>query len=265
MKMIDLRGKLPIHKTKRYSTRKLSDIRSIAIHHSLTFTGSPEAFATYHVNTNGWPGIAYPFVVQRDGTVYKCWDPEKVTYHVGNSNKHAIGICMVGDFRTQQPTQEQYQATLELVRQLRKVIPSAQQIKGHSEYPGYTWKACPVIDMDKFRDDVDSKTPERDEGMNASEKAVFEAMERKMVSLESSNIVLKKGLQEQGASLKKHKARIEELEKLQKMDVPSWAKGAVDQAFDAGLISTKSPSSYEFYRMLTVLERGGMIIKRGDV
>ncbi|CAM3301641.1 MULTISPECIES: N-acetylmuramoyl-L-alanine amidase [Paenibacillus] len=264
MKMVDLRGKLPIHKTKRYKTRRLSDIRSIAIHHSLTFSGTPEAFANYHVNSNGWPGIAYAFVVQRDGTVYKCWDPEVVTYHVGNSNKHALGICMVGDFRTQNPTAEQYQATLDLVRQLRKVIPTAQQIKGHSEYPGYAWKACPVIDMNEFRDDLD-QYPERVEDMNAAEKAAFEALERKVASLESSNKVLKKGLQEQGASLKKQRARVDELERLQKMDVPSWAKDAVEQAFNAGLISTKSPSSYEFYRMITVLHRGGMIIKRGDV
>lgn len=264
MKMVDLRGKLPIHKTKRYSTRKLTDIRSIAIHHSLTFTGSPEAFATYHVNTNGWPGIAYAFVVQRDGTVYKCWDPEKVTYHVGNSNKHALGICMVGDFRTQQPTPEQYQATLELVRQLRKVIPSAQQIKGHSEYPGYSWKACPVIDMEKFRDDVDGKTIERDDSMNASEKAAFEALVRKVASLENSKNVLKKGLQEQGSTIKKQSARIAELEKLHFMEAPSWAKSAVNEAMAAGLISSPSGGSYDFYRLLTVLQRGGMIIKRGD-
>lgn len=265
MKMIDLRGKLPTHKTKRYSNRKLTDIRSIAIHHSLTFTGSPEAFATYHVNTNGWPGIAYTFVVQRDGTVYKCWDPEKVTYHVGNSNKHALGICMVGDFRTQQPTPEQYQATLELVRQLQKVIPSAQQIKGHSEYPGYSWKACPVIDMNEFRNDVDGKTIERDDSMNAAEKAEFDSLKSKVSSLENSNKVLKKGLQEQGSTIKKQSARIAELEKFQKMEAPSWAKPAVSAALAAGIIDSPSGGSYDFYRNLTILYRAGLMIKRGDL
>lgn len=265
MNMIDLRGKLPTHKTKKYSTRKLTDIRSIAIHHSLTLTGSPEAFATYHVNTNGWPGIAYTFVVQRDGIVYKCWDPEKITYHVGNSNKHAIGICMVGDFRTQQPTPEQYQATLELVRQLQKVIPSAQQIKGHNEYPGYSWKSCPVIDMNKFRDDVDGKTIERDDSMNAAEKAEFDSLKSKVSSLENSNKVLKKGVQEQGSTIKKQFARIAELEKLQKMEAPSWAKPAVSAALAAGIIDSPSGGSYDFYRNLTILHRAGLMIKRGDV
>lgn len=263
MRLVDLRGKLPIHKTKRYKTRRLTDIRSIAIHHSLTLNGSPEAFANYHVSTNGWPGIAYAFVVQRDGTVYKCWDPEVVTYHVGNSNKHAIGICMVGDFRSQQPTPEQYQSTIELVRQLRKVIPTAQQVKGHSEYPGYSWKACPVINMNKFRDDLD-QIPERDEGMNASEKAAFEALERKVASLENSKNVLKKGLQEQGATIKKQSARIAELERMHYMEVPSWAKSAVNEALAAGLIDSPNGSSYDFYRLIAVFHRAGMI-KKGDV
>ena len=155
MKIVDLRGKLRTHKTKRYKKRSLSDIRSFGIHHSLTETGSPEAFNNFHIDTNGWPGIAYTYAIQRDGTVYWCWDHDVVTYHVGNSNKHSLGICMIGDFRKNPPTPEQYKAALELVRHLQPKIPTAKEIKGHSEYPGYSWKSCPVIDMDKFRADVE--------------------------------------------------------------------------------------------------------------
>jgi len=163
MQIVDLRGKLPTHKTKKYNTRKESDIRSIAIHHSLTVSGSPEAFATYHVNTNGWPGIAYPYVIQRDGIIYKCLDHSVLSYHVGDSNKHSLGICLVGDYRTQQPTPEQYAAALWLVQKLQKELPNAKEIKGHSEYPGYSWKACPVISMDKFRNAVVNGVKEGDE------------------------------------------------------------------------------------------------------
>lgn len=46
-------------------------------------------------------------------------------------------------------------------------------------------------------------------------------------------------------------------------EVPAaWAKKAVNEAMAAGLISG---GSYDFYRWLAVLQRGGMIIKRGDV
>lgn len=162
-KVVDLRGKLPVHKSKHYGNRKLTDIRSIGIHHSLTFSGSAEAFAGYHVNTNGWPGIGYAYVVDRDGSIYQCWDHTVMTYHVGDSNKHALGICLVGDFRTQVPTEAQYRATAELVRMLQQAIPSAQKVLGHSEYPGYSWKACPVIDMHKLRADVASGLPGEEE------------------------------------------------------------------------------------------------------
>lgn len=190
MQIIDLRGKLPTHKTKRYSTRKESDIRSIGIHHSLTFSGTPQAFATYHVNTNGWPGIAYPYVIQRDGTIYKCHDHNVVTYHVGNSNKHSLGICLVGDFRTQHPTPQQYAAALWLVRKLQQELPNAKEVKGHSEYPGYSWKACPVISMDKFRSDVVNGVSEGDEEkVNLTdnewkmlEKNIAKALDKKVIS-----------------------------------------------------------------------------------
>lgn len=266
MKVVDLRGNLPTHRTLKYKTRKLSDIRSIAIHHSLTLSGSPEAFANYHINTNDWPGIAYTYVVQRDGTVYKCWDHDKVTYHVGNSNKHALGICMVGDFRTQQPTVEQYGAAIELVRQLQKEIPTATQVKGHSEYPGYSWKACPVISMDAFRSSVFNINivEKGDEPMTPAEKMAFDALVAEVAGLKNSKEVLKRGMQQQGSTIKKQTARIAELERLQKMDVPSWAKEAVDAAYEAGLISSPTGGSYDLYRMLTVMHRGGLITKRKE-
>lgn len=186
MQIVDLRGKLPTHKTKKYSSRKESDIRSIAIHHSLTFSGSPEAFANYHVNTNGWPSIAYPYVIQRDGTIYKCLDHTVISYHVGNSNKHALGICMVGDFRTQQPTKEQYASVMWLVRKLQKELPNASQVKGHSEYPGYSWKPCPVISMDQFRLDVlkgdDDKMQLTESQWKMLETNVSTALTKKIIS-----------------------------------------------------------------------------------
>ncbi|ATF11639.1 N-acetylmuramoyl-L-alanine amidase [Brevibacillus brevis X23] len=152
-RVVDVRTSLPRHKTLRYGRRKLSDIRSAAMHHSATKSGSPEAFASYHVVTNGWPGIAYHFVIQKDGVIYWCNDPETISYHVGNSNRHALGICLVGDFRTQQPTAAQLDAANRLIQHLQVQIPSMKQVLGHQEYPGYAWKNCPAFPMGKFRSD----------------------------------------------------------------------------------------------------------------
>ncbi|MED2894997.1 N-acetylmuramoyl-L-alanine amidase [Brevibacillus porteri] len=150
-RVVDVRSSLPRHKTLKYGRRKLTDIRSAAVHHSATLSGSPEAFARYHVNTNGWPGIAYHYVIQKDGVIYWCNDPEAISYHVGNSNRHALGICLVGDFRTQKPTPEQLDAANRLIQHLQVQIPSMKQVFGHQEYPGYAWKNCPAFPMGTFR------------------------------------------------------------------------------------------------------------------
>ncbi|URN94628.1 MAG: peptidoglycan recognition protein family protein [Candidatus Pristimantibacillus lignocellulolyticus] len=189
MQIVDLRGKLPVHKSKKYNTRKVSDIRSLAIHHSLTLSGSAQAFATYHVNTNGWPGIAYTYVIDKDGTINQCLDHSIISYHVGNSNKHALGICMVGDFRTQKPTDAQYKSVLELVRWLQSQLPNATSVLGHSQYPGYTWKACPVMNMDKFRLDV---VMGDDKEMTESERKELDSLKQLVIAQTNTIRLLEK-------------------------------------------------------------------------
>jgi N-acetyl-anhydromuramyl-L-alanine amidase AmpD len=147
MKIIDKRSSLTVHPTKRYSTRKLKDIKYIAIHHSLTLSGSSEAFARYHVEHNDWPGIGYHYVIDKDGTIDFCNNIITKSAHVGNSNKYAIGICLIGNFLIQEPTEAQLQATADLCMKLIDEIEGIKEIKGHSDFPGYEWKSCPVIDV----------------------------------------------------------------------------------------------------------------------
>lgn len=42
-------------------------------------------------------------------------------------------------------------------------------------------------------------------------------------------------------------------------EVPSWAKSSVDKAVKKGLISNPEGSSYDFYRIITVLDRAGKL------
>ncbi|MCT8139103.1 N-acetylmuramoyl-L-alanine amidase [Anaerobacillus sp. CMMVII] len=152
MNINDKRNSLVRHPSKRYRRRAISEIRNIAIHHSATTSGSAEAFARYHVNSLDWPGIAYHYVVNKDGSIDLCHDPEVVSYHVGNSNGRALGICMVGDFRTQTLERAQRNATLKLVRKLLNDFNlSVEDVWGHIEFPGYAWKPCPSISMEQFR------------------------------------------------------------------------------------------------------------------
>lgn len=154
-KIRDLRDVLIRHSYKKFPNRSLANIKHIAVHHSLTATGSAESFARYHVQHNKWPGIGYHFVVEANGKIKWCNDLTAKSYHVGNSNRSAIGVCMTGDFRTNDPTKEQLVSLKELLKYLmRELSISPENVKGHSEFPNYSWKACPCINMDELRNSL---------------------------------------------------------------------------------------------------------------
>lgn len=143
-KLVDLRGK-----TKRngsYNDYGVGSKTDIAVHHSLTKDGSSAAFANYHVDNNKWPGVAYHFVIRLDGTIEWNHNLGVCSYHVGASNKFALGICVVGDFRTMQPTDAQKRSLAQLVNALKKDLPNYARTRGHNEFVGYSWKLCPLFD-----------------------------------------------------------------------------------------------------------------------
>lgn len=148
----DYRQGLKKHATKHYAYRRLDKITHLAVHHSQTKTGSAESFARYHVNNKKWPGIGYHFVIEKDGTLKWCHNLEVKSYHVGKSNSFSIGICVLGDFREQTLEEVQFKPLLFLLKYLKRElsIPN-ENVWGHSEFPGYDWKACPSIDMNAIR------------------------------------------------------------------------------------------------------------------
>lgn len=142
--LVNLRGKLP--HDGWYEVLDVGEKTDIAIHHSLTEEGDSESFADYHVNVNGWPEVAYHFVILKDGTIEWNHQPGVLSYHVGNSNEFSLGIALVGDFRTEDPTPEQKQALFDLHPLVVEELPNYQRTRGHDEFPDYAYKACPEFD-----------------------------------------------------------------------------------------------------------------------
>lgn len=149
-KFVDYRNKVKRHSTKKFPVLNLKNKTTIAIHHSLTKQGlggsNAEAYARYHVDTLGWPSIGYSYVIEPDGTIKFCNDIELRTYHVGDHNNYAVGIVLTGDFRYEEPTEAQKESLRNLVSALKEKYPHLKHVKGHSEFSGYEWKACPVFD-----------------------------------------------------------------------------------------------------------------------
>lgn len=145
-KFKDIRVSIYQHPTKRYKRKSVSAFTHIVIHHSLTKSGSAESYARYHVDHHGWPGIGYHFVIEKDGTIKYCNTITLMSYHAGKHNGYCIGVCLTGDFRTQEPTDEQCKALRALHTELKRQLPNYKKTVGHSDLPGYEWKACPEFD-----------------------------------------------------------------------------------------------------------------------
>jgi outer membrane biosynthesis protein TonB len=106
--------------------------RYIVVHNSGTRQGSAKAFDYYHKNVRKMPnGLAYHFVIgngtsTRDGAVEigSRWTRQINGGHVHSDylNNIALGICLVGDFNRDHPTQRQREALDELIKYLRKRV-----------------------------------------------------------------------------------------------------------------------------------------------
>jgi hypothetical protein len=117
------------------------------VHNSGTRQGNARIFDYYHRHVRKMPnGLAYHFVIG-NGTssgngqieIGNRWVRQLAGGHVHSDylNYISIGICLVGDFNRDLPTQAQYQALDELIRYLRqrvgKIDGKYSIVLGHKE------------------------------------------------------------------------------------------------------------------------------------
>lgn len=132
--------------------------RYIVIHNSGTRQGNAKAFDYYHLRIRKMKnGLAYHFVVGNgsssgDGQIEigNRWVRQINGGHVHSDylNNIALGICLVGDFNRDVPTQRQINATAELVRYLRSRVGKIDRqeaiLKAHREINPPRWATdCP--------------------------------------------------------------------------------------------------------------------------
>ncbi|SEU32841.1 M15 family metallopeptidase [Paenibacillus sp. NFR01] len=93
-----------------------------------------------------------------------------------------------------------------------------------------------------------------------AEKKRLDTLEAAVAELGRSRDVLKDQVLQQAGQSKDLTGRVVTLEgKASLAEIPSWAKTAVEAAVAAGLINTPSGGSYDFYRLLVIMERAGLL------
>lgn len=133
--VVDVRQQLRRDPSQHYPTRPLSDIRYLVIHH----TGAPahvgpEQIAVEHVETNGWPGMGYHYVVDPSGAIYFTQDLTTVSFHARQFNPVSVGVALLGDLSSALPSASQLDASADLLARLLQDLglpPDA--IRGHRE------------------------------------------------------------------------------------------------------------------------------------
>lgn len=108
------RDSLPI---PNYS-RIYSDVKNIIIHHSATdilsdnYTNIIRNIYLYHTQTLQWSDIGYNYIIAPDGTIFNGRDPgllkqdEVVGAHFCGQNSSTLGICLLGNFEKEEPSQQ---------------------------------------------------------------------------------------------------------------------------------------------------------------
>lgn len=89
----------------------------LIVHHSFTPLFSPNeamilSIWNYHVNSNGWSDIGYNWLITPDGTIFegRGSNENRSKYVLGahfcSKNSNTIGVCLIGDFTVEPPTQK---------------------------------------------------------------------------------------------------------------------------------------------------------------
>jgi len=139
MIVINLTDKLPKHPTKTYGKRPLFNINSIVVHH---FGGNItiEEAAKLHISEpRNWPGIAYHFVIDKDGKVYQTNELATLSYHCRGNNTKSVGVALRGNYQEKLPTPEMLNSLGELLHDLQLKLPKAK-IHPHRKF---VKTACP--------------------------------------------------------------------------------------------------------------------------
>lgn len=149
----DVVDQLATHPTLTYTTRPLSAITTLTIHHSVSGGGSNplaevKSIAQYHVNTRGWPGIGYHFCIGANGAIYQVNRLTTKSFHAGSynapgdENYWSAGICLLGNFTDNQPSQAQLDAARSLVAYLKSQLDTVTAVTRHRDMPGASTQ-CP--------------------------------------------------------------------------------------------------------------------------
>jgi N-acetylmuramoyl-L-alanine amidase len=109
---------------------KVRHWKYIVIHHSASYKGSASSIDRYHRKERGWKnGLGYHFIIgngngARNGQIEvgDRWNKQIKGAHAGDDeyNEYGIGICLVGNFDNNHPSEAQISSLIYLIKYLQE-------------------------------------------------------------------------------------------------------------------------------------------------
>ncbi|MEY4539975.1 MAG: hypothetical protein RLZZ306_1732 [Bacteroidota bacterium] len=103
-------------------------VKHIIVHHvagsntNTNYTDVVRNIYTFHTGTNGWNDVGYNFLIAQDGTIYEGRDGQNVMdgdnvlgAHFCGQNTGTMGICLLGDYMTAQPSEKSLESLSKLI------------------------------------------------------------------------------------------------------------------------------------------------------
>lgn len=160
-RIIDISDELPWHSNPKriWKQRSLSKINKLIVHQALGKKATTRGVNKYHITPSkynhlskrGAPHIAYPFTIEKDGSIYKCNALTDITWQCKGQNTTGLGFCVMGDFNGPGhnveggPSPEQLSSTEWLMSYLCDLLNlSRANAFGHDDFGK---PACPGFDI----------------------------------------------------------------------------------------------------------------------
>jgi N-acetyl-anhydromuramyl-L-alanine amidase AmpD len=124
----------------------------IIIHHS---AGNMTVEQIHQLHkSNGWAGIGYHYVIDKDGIIYRGRQDYQVGAHCISHNQNSLGICFIGNFNNEEPSYAQYFSGQALIKflcnlyDIRKYLIYPHKFYYPTDCPGANFDIKKIIDSD---------------------------------------------------------------------------------------------------------------------
>jgi len=117
-----------------YSDDLQGVLNTIVIHHSAFPSAGPTEIQSLHMDGRGFADVAYHFMVNSEGLIYEGREINIRGAHVKGYNTGSVGIVLLGNFNTGQPSNAQFTSLQMLVDYLRYTY-EIPYLAGHKDYP----------------------------------------------------------------------------------------------------------------------------------